>query len=711
MMKNIIKWLFSVILLITSVQANAKNITVNVGDARPGMTTGISIFLGNELPKNMAGFQMSLYLPDDIILMEEDNIEVCSIEEYEDETYEEWFSDSENLIKIKKKMDGGYLILGYCNKDSYYDILPRGFKLFVKIPYEDSDNKTRICSLSNIALCTYKEDNHWQREYETLELDDLQFEINIDTDTPQLYSALSEGTLTLYYDNQISVHSKNNDVHLLGGYRMVDYGFLPGIVYHPYCGPTTEKPEEVRTVVFDESIANLRPTTLSKWFNGFSSLKEIKGIEYLNTSEVTNMRKMFAGCSSLKEIDISHFDFSNISSSYDWFEHEFPGIDYLFADCSTLERIELKNLNTSNLVSLEGLFMNCSSLKEIDVSHFDTSNVIYMGNLFAGCSSLKEIDVSHFDMSNVEIFDGMFEGCSCLGNLDLSHFDTSSSMSMGRMFAGCSSLNSIDVSHFIVSGCIDWATPDKPGGSPSRWKGGSSFYQMFKDCNSLKQISLFALESETTEDDFYEDIDGSLIIPVQYTAEEMFAGCSSLKEIDLSHFNGNGCLNDRMFADCRSLTSINLLDLHPNKIGEEMFDGCTSLTSVCIPNSVNDIADHAFRGCTALDNVRCDIPTPLKISKETFDHYDGCTLIVLSSAVNDYKTADVWKNFSNIISSRKGDANGDNEVNITDVIVIVDYILNRPIRIFLFSNADMDKNGEVNITDALKVVDIILGRP
>ena len=546
-----------------------------------------------------------------------------------------------------------------------------------------------------------------------MEIDDIPFEIKVDTDSPQLYSVLSDGTLTLYYDNQMLVHSSQGDIHLLGGYRLVDYGGLPflPIRYHPYCGPTTEKPEEVRTVVFDESIATIHPTTLSKWFEGFSSLKEIKGFEYLNTSQVTNMRRMFAGCSSLKEIDISHFDFSSISSEYDWFEAEYAGIDYLFADCSSLERIVMEGLDTSGLKSLEGLFMNCRSLKEIDVSHFDTSNVIYMGNLFAGCSSLKEIDVSHFDISNVEIFDGMFEGCSCLGNLDLSHFDTSSSMSMGRMFAGCSSLNSIDVSHFIVSGCIDWATPDKPGGSPSRWKGGSSFYQMFKDCNSLKQISLFALESETTEDDYYEDIDGYLIIPVQYTAEEMFAGCTSLKEIDLSHFDGNGCLNDRMFADCRSLTSINLLDLHPNKIGEEMFDGCTSLTSVCIPNSVSDIGDHAFRGCTALDNVRCDIPTPLKISEETFDHYDGCTLIVLSSAVNDYKTADVWKNFSNIISSRKGDANGDNEVNITDVIVIVDYILNRPIRIFLFSNADMDKNGEVNITDALKVVDIILGRP
>jgi hypothetical protein len=61
-------------------------------------------------------------------------------------------------------------------------------------------------------------------------------------------------------------------------------------------------------------------------------------------------------------------------------------------------------------------------------------------------------------------------------------------------------------------------------------------------------------------------------------------------------------------------------------------------------------------------------------------------------------------------STIRGDVNGDYEINITDVLVIVDYILNRPSKIFLFSNADMDKNGEVNITDALNVVNIILDR-
>ena len=64
----------------------------------------------------------------------------------------------------------------------------------------------------------------------------------------------------------------------------------------------------------------------------------------------------------------------------------------------------------------------------------------------------------------------------------------------------------------------------------------------------------------------------------------------------------------------------------------------------------------------------------------------------------------------NEFSTIRGDVNGDYEINITDVLVIVDYILGRSYKTFLVTNADMDKNGDVNITDALNVVNIILGR-
>ena len=62
------------------------------------------------------------------------------------------------------------------------------------------------------------------------------------------------------------------------------------------------------------------------------------------------------------------------------------------------------------------------------------------------------------------------------------------------------------------------------------------------------------------------------------------------------------------------------------------------------------------------------------------------------------------------ISTLMGDADGDYTINVTDVMVIVDYILGRNITNFIFANSDMDKDGIVNITDAMNVVNIILGK-
>jgi len=51
-----------------------------------------------------------------------------------------------------------------------------------------------------------------------------------------------------------------------------------------------------------------------------------------------------------------------------------------------------------------------------------------------------------------------------------------------------------------------------------------------------------------------------------------------------------------------------------------------------------------------------------------------------------------------------GDVDGSGEVNITDVLVIVDYVLDRVHTTFIFNNADVNKDGEVNLSDAIFIV-------
>ncbi len=57
----------------------------------------------------------------------------------------------------------------------------------------------------------------------------------------------------------------------------------------------------------------------------------------------------------------------------------------------------------------------------------------------------------------------------------------------------------------------------------------------------------------------------------------------------------------------------------------------------------------------------------------------------------------------------KGDANGDGEVNVSDIVEIVNYIMGKPSANFKQAAADLNGDGEINVTDIVKVVSIIMG--
>jgi len=79
-----------------------------------------------------------------------------------------------------------------------------------------------------------------------------------------------------------------------------------------------------------------------------------------------------------------------------------------------------------------------------------------------------------------------------------------------------------------------------------------------------------------------------------------FNGCTSLTSITIP--NSVTSIGHSAFNGCTSLTSITI----PNSvtsIREATFCGCISLTSITIPNSVTSIGSNAFSGCTSLTSV------------------------------------------------------------------------------------------------------------
>ena len=190
----------------------------------------------------------------------------------------------------------------------------------------------------------------------------------------------------------------------------------------------------VERVVFDPSFAQARPTTTSYWFYEMENLTTITGLNYLNTSEVTNMLGMFWGCKYLTSLDLSSFNTANVTD-----------MRFMFNKCENLTSLDVSSFNTANVINMLAMFWDCKNLTSLDVSSFNTSNVTDMTAMFENCGKLTSLDLSSFNTANVTDMRFMFNKCENLTSLDLSSFNTANVTNMKNMFENCDELKTITV--------------------------------------------------------------------------------------------------------------------------------------------------------------------------------------------------------------------------------------------------------------------------
>ena len=195
----------------------------------------------------------------------------------------------------------------------------------------------------------------------------------------EIYATLSpdKTTMTLFYDDQRSTRGGATD---WSGFK-----------------------SDVTTVVLDKSMQDARPESTKSWFDTFNSLTEIQHLDYLNTSNVTNMNFMFWDCAALKSIDLSHFDTKNVTNMWG-----------MFYGCTTLTSLDLSGFNTEKVTSMRAMFANSAALTSLNLSSFDTKSVTDMFHMFNSCTALKTIicaDNADWNQSTVTASVDMFYGC------------------------------------------------------------------------------------------------------------------------------------------------------------------------------------------------------------------------------------------------------------------------------------------------------------
>ncbi len=127
--------------------------------------------------------------------------------------------------------------------------------------------------------------------------------------------------------------------------------------------------------------------------------------------------------------------------------------------------------------------------------------------------------------------------------------------------------------------------------------------------------------------------------------ENLFQGCSSLTSITIPPSVTS--IGNRAFYYCSSLTSITI----PNgvtRIGEAAFHGCSSLTSITIPSSVTSIGEAAFSRCSNLTSIT--IPSGVtSIGANTFDICTSLASVTMPDSVTSIGEA-AFRNCSSLTS-------------------------------------------------------------
>ena len=309
-------------------------------------------------------------------------------------------------------------------------------------------------------------------------------------------------TLTFYCDSKRSTHNGATET----AYLLNEGANYPGWYTDNSCG-------NVSTVVFDPSFANARPTSTCRWFSNMFNLTSIEGIDYLNTSAVTNMAYMFSYCESLTSLDMSNFD-------------------------------------TGNVTNMEGMFYECSSLTSLDLSGFNTENVKSFKEMFFDCVGLTSMDLHNFDTRNAESMNGMFLECSGLTSLDLSSFNTAKVTDMGYMFDFCRNLETIYVGD-------EWSTAAVTNSSG-----------MFSDCLSIVGGKGTTYDANHV-DKAYAHVDGGPSDPGYFSSHVTFLrgdvnGDGSVNISDVTALIdlllGGGTISNSA-ADCNQDGNVNISDV------------------------------------------------------------------------------------------------------------------------------------------------------
>lgn len=146
------------------------------------------------------------------------------------------------------------------------------------------------------------------------------------------------------------------------------------------------------------------------------------------------------------------------------------------------------------------------------------------------------------------------------------------------------------------------------------------------------------------------------------------------------------------------------------RVGDYALYNVSQLSVVELPATLTWMGNYAMAGMTGMTALTSKAARVPELGENVWAgvNQQAIPLTVPKSSINDYKAAEQWKEFMFESQWLRGDVNGDGEVNIADINVLVDIIMGNTADAETMLRADVNEDGEINIADINAVLDIIL---
>lgn len=161
--------------------------------------------------------------------------------------------------------------------------------------------------------------------------------------------------------------------------------------------------------------------------------------------------------------------------------------------------------------------------------------------------------------------------------------------------------------------------------------------EAFRNCG-ISQLNLDLRRKDDGTEYDYEGCIPTIIEIGPYVGDYAFADCKKLTDVILCTSTE---LGNHMFDGCSSLSSITFSN-HGQCVGYYTFQNCTSLESITLPQNFEMLSKGMFKGCTNLKSVNID-PNSTKfenIEQYVFEECPNLTSITLPSTINTIENID-----------------------------------------------------------------------